>query len=137
VKSEKLLCCPILVSHARGRRRGAQAASLQHSAAAAECLFTQFNLRRKSVRGRAAANCGLAACAPQTKSQLPEFYSAVALGVGVGKANVGWINGGEVGDGVSLKNGVGVGETEGDIVGLGVGVGVGVGVGSGGTVLTQ
>jgi len=42
-----------------------------------------------------------------------------------------------VGDGVSLKNGVDVGETEGEIVGLGVGVGVGVGVGSGGTVLTQ
>jgi len=42
-----------------------------------------------------------------------------------------------VGDGVSLKNGVAVGETEGDIVGLGVGVGVGVGVGSGGTLLTQ
>jgi hypothetical protein len=44
-----------------------------------------------------------------------------------------------VGDGVSLKNGVDVGEIEGldEIVGLGVGVGVGVGVGSGGTVLTQ
>jgi hypothetical protein len=54
---------------------------------------------------------------------------------------VGWISGGDVGEGVSLNIEVGVGDAEGvgeiDRVGLGVGVGVGVGVGSGGTVFTQ
>ena len=49
---------------------------------------------------------------------------AVGLGVGVGNANVGWISGGDVGEGASLNIGVGVGDAEGvgEIDGVGLGV---------------